>query len=165
MQEKEFDNENWCVKLENEDQVDRLERFIKPIRPDDWAYSNTFDLVMPYYGVVENELYISSLPFGDEYELGQLAVSIIAYKLQSFLNKKKTKITVHKWEPEHGDVVLASITGDKYKKVSYMYTDTNQSGQQRYYGVPLEDIRATVLESGQKIIKLTAFKRIKPLYE
>jgi len=164
---REFDHENFCVRVDNLEEINVLERFISPLRPDDWEYPPTYDVSTPYYGVCDNELYISSVEFGEEYSLKELSMYIMKFKLQSILDKtrEKIKVGIHRWEPQEGDTVLASITGEKYTKSIYMYTAKAKDGKDRYYGIPVADITPTHIDEGQRTIKLTAFKRLKPFMQ
>lgn len=161
MENKQFDNDNFCVLIEDHEEITKLENILKSIRPadhefllgDDWSiYSQ------PYFGVQDGQLFVDGMSWTTTFELSELAMHIIKWKLQSVIESSRSR-SIELWKPTIGEHVYASMMGTKYKECVYMYT-----GEDRYYCINKDDFNVTELGSGQKIIKLTAFRHLKPLF-
>lgn len=165
-EKREFDPNNFCIQMESSDDIDRIQRALHAIRPDDYKYPEVELSNEPYWGVLEGELFQSALEWVDPMPLGALMVHIISHKLQQIMLKagSKVKVEVHKWNPMPGDIVNATMTGTVFRKAIFMYRD-ELNGKTKYYCVPLASIEPTELDTGQKIIKLTAYSRIEPVTE
>jgi hypothetical protein len=162
MENKEFNNDNFCVLIEELKDITKLENIIKAIRPADYEFVLGEDWSIysePYFGVQDGELYVHSLPWAEEWGLSELAVNIIKWKLEGVINNAKVK-NIEIWQPTIGEHVYASMLGTKYKEVVFMYAVRGT-----YYCIDQNDFNVTELDSGQKIIKLTAFRHLKPLFQ
>lgn len=160
--EIQFDPNNFCVQMQGSEDKDRIERALKPLRPNDWEFPEAEISIEPYWGVRDGELTQSALEWVDAMPMAAVMMHIIAYKFRQVLEKSSgsVRLDIKKWTPQPGEMVLGSMTGLRYAKAVFMYY-TKESN--RYYCVPLKSITPSELDSGQKIIKLTAYKQIRPI--